>query len=197
MAAVLVAATRAAALEALVREADWEAPVSFADRAVLSVLLVSPRSTGWLERTASGVITVIDFTIVIVSGADSASLRPMVTPTTAPAITITPGVGPATTTAVWRPTKDGPVTVGDFRRWLWRTPATISYANDSRPALSREIVKKQAVRARAASIGEHNRETPLEFIWRDGRFLGFDSVEWLVWLVAIAGLAGVVGSALI
>jgi hypothetical protein len=161
----------AAASEALVRVADWEAPVSVADWAVLSVLLVSPRSTAWLERTASGVITVIDFTTVIVSGADSASLRPMVTPTTAPAITITPGVGPATTTAVWRPTKDGPVTAGDFRRWLWRTPQAL--------------------------VSTIDRETLLEFIWRDGRFLGFDSVEWLVWLVAIAGLAGVVGSALI
>jgi hypothetical protein len=36
-----------------------------------------------------------------------------------------------------------------------------------------------------------------EFVWRDGRFLGFDSVEWLVWLVAVVGLAGVVGSAVI
>jgi hypothetical protein len=57
---------------------------------------------------------------------------------------------------VWRPTKDGPVTAGDFLRWLWRTPGTISYANDSRAALSREMVKKQAVRAHAASVGEHN-----------------------------------------
>jgi hypothetical protein len=36
-----------------------------------------------------------------------------------------------------------------------------------------------------------------EFIWQDGRFLGFDSVEWLVWLIAIIGLAGAVGSAVI
>jgi len=36
-----------------------------------------------------------------------------------------------------------------------------------------------------------------EFIWRDGRFLALDSVEWLVWLVAIVGLAGAVGWAVI
>jgi hypothetical protein len=33
-----------------------------------------------------------------------------------------------------------------------------------------------------------------EFFWQDRRFLGFDSVEWLVWLAVIVALAGVVGS---
>jgi hypothetical protein len=33
-----------------------------------------------------------------------------------------------------------------------------------------------------------------EFFWRDRRFLGLDSIEWLVWLAAVVALACVIGS---
>jgi hypothetical protein len=36
-----------------------------------------------------------------------------------------------------------------------------------------------------------------EFVWQGDRFLGLDSVEWLVWLVAIVGLAAAIGSTVI
>jgi hypothetical protein len=110
-AGVSAAAIWAVALGAA-RKAASAAPGSFAARARASV--VAAVTLDLIGRlTGNGTVTVNISTIVVAVGTASGSSRHMRT-TATPVITATPGpIGPASTTAAWRPTKDGPPTAGD------------------------------------------------------------------------------------